>query len=528
MPQIGSLGSLPMAETTARSQATGDSRSEAADATSGRSVVRGGFWSAGSEVAPQIFALAVSIAGARFLGPAGLGRQSFIAFVIVTTQSLLTLGLPIAVMRAVGESVGADHKPVARGLVDWAWLIGVLASAGAFAVLLVVALLGAQPRAAWILAALTAAAGTFTAFSGAALMGLQHWRDLSRTIIAANAAGAAVTIVVLALGGGVTGMIAVQLGVAIAILVVVAVVAQRRLAALAPVAEDPGGLLKRSTLRYAGSALAGSLITLIVFRRSEFFFLAHYADDRQIALYSVSFAAVTTLVLVPQALAGVVSPAVATLLGAGQHDRIRSGFGRALRLLLIAALPVMAGALALGPETLKLLFGQGFIGTKTPLLVLLLPFPLIPLMNVSYSLVVGLGKIRFPLIAGTASALLNIALDFALIPQHAAVGAAVANSCAQAATAVATIVYASRLMRPVRWEARTLLSATCASAAAGCVAWGVLEIIGGATGVLAGLAAGVAAFAAVAAVLPVLSNDDAGWFEHTFGGRLGALARRLA
>jgi hypothetical protein len=83
-------------------------------------------------------------------------------------------------------------------------------------------------------------------------------------------------------------------------------------------------------------------------------------------------------------------------------------------------------------------------------------------------------------------------------------------------------------MRPVRWEARTLLSATCASAVAGCVAWGVLEIIGGATGVLAGLAAGVAAFAAVAAVLPVLSNDDAGWFEHTFGGRLGALARRLA
>jgi len=45
--------------------------------------------------------------------------------------------------------------------------------------------------------------------------------------------------------------------------------------------------------------------------------------------------------------------------------------------------------------------------------------------------------------------------------------------------------------------------------------------------VVSGLVAGVAAFATVAVVLPVLSRDDAGWFEHTFGGRLGALARRL-
>jgi O-antigen/teichoic acid export membrane protein len=160
--------------------------------------------------------------------------------------------------------------------------------------------------------------------------------------------------------------------------------------------------------------------------------------------------------------------------------------------------------------------------------VLLLPFPLIPLMNVSYSLVVGLGKIRFPLVAGTGSALLNVVLDFALIPGHAAVGAAIANSCAQGATAVATVAYANRLVRPVRWEVPALLRAALASAAAGCVAWGVLELLGGAAGVLAGLLAGLASFVAVAMAVPILSGDDAGWFEHTFGGHIGALARRLA
>jgi O-antigen/teichoic acid export membrane protein len=501
--------------------------SEAAAATSGASVVRGGFWSAGANVAPQLFALAISIEGARFLGAAGLGRQSFIAFVIAVTQNVLPFGLPIALMRTVGEAVGADRRAEARGLVDWGWRIGAAASVGSFALLFTVALLGAQPRSAWILAALTAAAGTVTSIPGAALMGLQRWRDLSVTIIAANAAGAVVTIVVLALGGGVTGMIGVQLGVAVAILVVVSLAARRRLAALAPAAADPGPL-KRSTLTYAGSALAGLLITFVVFRRSEFFFLQHYANDREIAFYSVAFAAVTTLVLVPQALAGVVPPAVATLLGARQHERIRSGYSRALRLLLLAALPVMAGAAALGPETLKLLFGPAFGATRTPLLVLLLPFPLIPLMNVSYALVVGLGRIRFPLVAGATSALLNVALDFALIPHHGAVGAAIANSCAQAATAVATVVYANRLVGPVRLAPRTLIPAVLASAGAGCVAWGLLELLGGAAGVVAGVVAGAATFLAVAVALPILSRDDADWFENAFGGRIGALARRLA
>jgi O-antigen/teichoic acid export membrane protein len=503
-----------------------DAGAAEAAATTGASVVRGGLWSAASTLVPQLFTLVVSIAGARFLGPSGLGRQSFIAFVITSTQYLLALGLPVALMRTVGESVGAGRSAEARGLVAWAQRIALPASVAAFGLLLGAALFGAEPRTAWFLAAATAAAGVATSIPGAALTGLQRWRDLSIVIIAANSSGAATTILVLALGGGITGMIAVQLGVAIAILGAVAILARRRLLDVAPAATDPGPL-KWSTLRYAGSALAGSLITLIVFRRSEFFFLEHYADDRQLALYSVAFAAVTTLVLVPQALANVVSPAVATLYGAGMHERIRSGYGRTLRLLLVATLPVTAGALALGPETVRLVFGSGFAGTKTPLLLLLVPFPLIPLMNASYSLVVGLGKIRFPLVVGTGSAALNIALDFALIPRHAAVGAAVANGCAQGATAVVAVVYAARLAGPVRWELAALLRAVVASAAAGGVAWAALHLVGGAAGVVLGVAAGGAVFVLLAVGLRILSRDDAGWLERSFGGRVAVVARRL-
>ena len=500
--------------------------STAAAATTGISVTRGGIWNAASNLTPQLCAMAISIAGARFLGPSGLGRQSFIAFVVAMSWNLFALGVPVALMRTVGEAVGAGRDAEAQGLIRWAWRVGFGCAVVAGAVLLGVAIAGATPQAAWYLAAATAAFGVVTAFRGNTLTGLQRWRGMSLTIITANVLSAATTIPVLALGGGITGMIAVQLGAAVYIFVGVTLLARRHVAALAPRPADPGRL-RRSTIRYAGVAFAGSLVTLIVFRRSEFFFLEHYANDRRLAMYSVSFAAVTTLVLVPQALAGAVSPAFATLYGAGAHARIRSGYGRSLRLLLLAGLPVTAGALALGPRTLRLVFGGGFAGTRVPLLILLAPLPVIPLMNASYSLIVGLGKKRFPLLVGTGSAALNVALDFALIPRHAEIGAAIANSCAQGATAAVTLAYGVKLMGGVRWEGAALLRAAIASAGAGAAAWGVLDLVGGAAGVVAGLLAGLAAFAALAVALRVLSADDSRWLAESFGGRAAAVVRFL-
>src|SRR5947207_1406001 len=186
-----------------------------------------------------------------------------------------------------------------------------------------------------ILAAVTAAVGVATAIPGAALTGLQHWRDTAVVVLVWSGIGAAGTILLLAAGGGVTSMIAAQLAAAVGILIGVTTRAVRRVRAVAPVGVAPPRDLKFKVLRNSVPAFAAAMLTLIVFRRSEFFFLQHWWNDRQTALYSVAFSAETTLVFLPQALAMVVSPAMATLLGAGRLDRIRSGYARSLRLLLI-------------------------------------------------------------------------------------------------------------------------------------------------------------------------------------------------
>ena len=88
----------------------------------------------------------------------------------------------------------------------------------------------------------------------------------------------------------------------------------------------------------------------MVATRSEFFFLAHFSTDSQIAFYSIAYSSVAALTLIPKSLASSTTPAFATLYGAGALERMRTGYSRSLRLLLLVTLPLTAAGFTLGPE----------------------------------------------------------------------------------------------------------------------------------------------------------------------------------
>src|SRR5437879_6127711 len=89
---------------------------DAATATTGATVLSGGAWKAASLLLPQLYALIQSIVAARFLGPAGMGVQSFIAFTELSVVNLLTVGLSISLMRYIGELLGRRRGGEVRDL----------------------------------------------------------------------------------------------------------------------------------------------------------------------------------------------------------------------------------------------------------------------------------------------------------------------------------------------------------------------------------------------------------------------------
>ena len=499
---------------------------DAAAATTGGSVLRGGLWNMSSRILPQVYLVCISVAAARFLGPDGMGRQSFIAFVSISVTMLLSEGLSVSLSRYVGETLGRRQAERLPGLVRWSWTLALAGGAIGFVALATAAILGADPASAWVVAGVATALGTLHSAPNAVLVGCQRYREASLVGLITGGVGLPATVAVLAAGGGITGMFAVAVLVSGASVVWTTQLARRILREVVP-GDAPSPTLQRDTARYAAWSTIGVLLTLIVYRRSEFLFLDWFSTDAEIAIYSICFAAVNALILAPEGLAAVALPAFATLFGAGQTERIRSGYSRALRLMSLLALPICAFAFALGPEAIRLVYGSDYADTKPVFRVMVLVFPLIPLMNVSTSLLTGLGKVRIPLVLGAIAAVANVTLALLLVPPYDALGAGLANLGAQAIVAVATIGYSWTIVGRIDWDIASLVTMTIASVAGGGVALAIVESLGGIVGLGLGLVAGLTAFGVAAFGMRVLSANDADWLAATAGPRLGHRFARL-
>ena len=490
----------------------------------GTRILAGGVWHATERFVPQFYTLAISVVAARYLGPHDMGRQSYIAFVSLALTALLSSSLSIALIRYVSESIGRGEPGAVRSLLAWAWRIEGLAAVLGGGALAAAALLGSTPRNAWFLAGAVTVAAILQTVPSAILVGLQLFRQSSTIGLTTGILGTAATAAVLADGGGITGMFAVEVVVGFVNLAWAGVVAQRALARIAPNAA-PAGRLKRQVTRFALGYSAGIVLELIVARRSELFFLNKFSTNQQIAYFSIAYAVVTGVGQIPSALAAAAAPMFAALHGAGDHDRIRRGFERARRLLILFTVPLTAAGLALGPRIIGVIYGSQYSPTAVPLMILLATYPLRGTTSLADAVAIAYGKLRLPIVTNWIAAAVDIGLALALIPFLDARGAAIASTVAQLVYSVTVMLYVRRLIGGERFDLR-LARVVAASAAAGAAGWGCVEALDGVDGLLLGLVAFVAVFAVSAIALHIIPAIDAEWIEDAVGERLGNRARR--
>jgi O-antigen/teichoic acid export membrane protein len=266
------------------------------------------------------------------------------------------------------------------------------------------------------------------------------------------------------------------------------------------------------------------IISFVVWRRSELFVLQHYSTDAQIAFYSIAFAAISGLSKLPETVETVSMPAVANLLGTGEDERIRRGIWRAMRLLVLATFPLVAGVAVAGPALLELAYGSDYADAGPVLLAMLAPLLVQPMLRVSEGVLYGLGRPRFIVVAGLVATVVDVALAFALIPSLDAIGAAIANGAAVLVAGVPCLALVVSLHRPVSLPVGPLLRAVVLSLLVAGAAYVALEALGAIASVVAGVLVGVGA----ALVLRPLAAEDASWLSDALGeGVAGRLVARV-
>ena len=123
-----------------------------------------------------------------------------------------------------------------------------------------------------------------------------------------------------------------------------------------------------------------------------------------------------------------------------------------------------------------------------------------PLLGISQSVLVGIRRQWVPTAIIAVAAVANITLDWILIPQFDAIGAAAANSTAQVLASIPMTMYAARCIGVAPGLDLTLLRGLAGAVIAGFAASVVINVLPAAPGVILG----IVVFIAVSAPLLVL------------------------
>ena len=396
--------------------------------------------------------ICISAIMARTLGPQNMGVYSYAMWVVGTLGILANIGLPSALTKYISEFLGGGDRATAvkvgRRLLRTQLIVATVVAA----LTACLWFLKTPYRSMMLLAAVMILLQALQQGLLAALAGIQRfdkiaWNSLYVALAQVASVGAAAL-----LHAGVLGM----LWATLAGLVLGTWLAYRTVDQLLfkmPVAKMPVAQPAQKTeipdvfrriRKFSMTISYVLLLDTIVWQRSEVLFLKWYSTLPQIAFYTLAFSISAKLTEVSGTFSSTLLPLYSESYGRHGLRQVGQVYVTALRYLqMIMVFPCFLAAAICGP-LVNLLYGSSYGPVVLPLQLLLISLALTSIGVVGSPLLVGTEKQSFIAKYGTFVAVLNVAMDFFLIPHYGALGAAIANCTAQVVGVLGGTIYTLR------------------------------------------------------------------------------------
>lgn len=482
--------------------------------------LRGGLWSAASQLIPAAGTAVLSVAAGRYLGSGPLGQQSLIAYANAAVAAVLVNSLNTSLLQLGGRLQGRGDAQGLRALTRWAVRAHVATGVIVLAVMVVSGVLVGTNLTAWTIIGVVSILDAAADGLAVRLILAEGWSPIGKLRLIFQFVGPPLGLVFLFAGFGIGGIFFGD-GLAALGLLFAVVARYRRINQVAPLStprprrrpgptrmagplrirrprpypagdldgpvphrEDAGVMnvvppddvteLQRTTdsgwlrppvrvARTFGLFAVGAVITQIVSKRVEFVVLALFAGDVAVGMYSVAFMAVNLISMVPLGIAAAAMPVVAAAEGRGELGLANRHLRMALRLGTQVSIPLTAMLAALGPTAVTLVYGTSY-GQASRLVPLASAGLLVAVVGgVCTQFWSGQGRLGIVLWTGGLAAAFDLGAAFALVPTLGATGAAVANLIGQLALAAGLLVATVRASGPIGWRLGGLWSATVAS-----------------------------------------------------------------
>lgn len=214
-----------------------------------------------------------------------------------------------------------------------------------------------------------------------------------------------------------------------------------------------------------GSWLAANAIVGLLIYNSDLIFLRILRTPQEVGLYAAAYTLISFLLNLGVTYGQSLLPTL-TRLGSTPVEQ-RGLYHAALAQVFAGAIPVAVGGTLVARGILHLVFGSQFEPATTALIVLLWSIPVAFFRNVPQTALIAAGRQEWVFHVTFLSALLNLALNLALIPRWGMMGAASATLATETVRTVLTLQRTVKagfpLPSPVRFWRVTLAASVMAA-----------------------------------------------------------------
>jgi O-antigen/teichoic acid export membrane protein len=380
-----------------------------------------------------VSALVLSVVLARFLGAAGYGVYAYAIAVMNLLIVFAEAGTPTLLVRELAKTRATGEWMLLRGALtrglQFVVLTSVLVAAASSLVLAAVGerLDAPATTTAWLMLLLLPLA-TAEKTLGGALRGLSAVTYGHAVESLVRPAGTLFLVAALfwllpaarTPGWAMTAQVLAALcatGVGVFIL--------RRV--LPPEVERAGPAFRSA--QWLKSALPFTVIgaAILLTSQADIIMLGWFAESAEVGVYRVAAQGASLTLFGLQVANMVLAPHLARLHAAGDTQRLRALMGRSATVLVLAGAPFAVAFLFAGGEIASVVFGGAFASAHLPLAILSIAYWLCMFFGPVGPLLSMTGHEHAASVTLVASAVINVALNGALIPVYGAVGASIAT-----------------------------------------------------------------------------------------------------
>lgn len=209
---------------------------------------------------------------------------------------------------------------------------------------------------------------------------------------------------------------------------------------------EESSLDRRRILNYAKYMYINIIWQQVVFTKSEIFFLGIYSSASEIAIYGVAFGLVNIVSSLFRPLMEVLNNIFSNLVAKNDKVTLENIVNTVTRYFIIVLIFVLISAITLSKEVIILMYSNQFFNVATVFLILLIGFVITQGLGIAGSIPFLVEKQKFIINMGIVVGIVNLLLDFLLIPTAGAIGAAIANTITQSLSAFIGYLYIKKII----------------------------------------------------------------------------------